>query len=315
MGSNVTWTQFAAAICMLLALVLIISPTVVFRPILPGHVVSREASSTTPRCPYPLVYNKPHKTASTYIQSLITNWTAQTNRNNYICAGQTLESAIYFPECIPHKPDECGVVNCHLLLSRQTQSILNVRMPGHRIITSTRYPPHRILSNFMQINRFRGESSDKMYDDVRRYLTRSFNPWTLYNFHTGEKRLGSCPIKVLDKTDIYQMVMKYDLVIDANLVEESNIILKHHGLFTFPDKASKVNFRGASSLQVPEDIKQLLHNVSCVERELHKALQMRMASLLEKITGKNCVKHGRTHTMTSCIADREKEILGDTWMF
>lgn len=312
---NSSLTSIATAFCLVLTIVLLISPATVFRPFVNQPLLTRSSAVQAPQCPYPLVYNKPHKTASTFIQSLITNWTMETNRGNYVCAGQSLETAFYLPECIPRESDGCGVLNCHVILSPEVHSILNTRMPGHRILTSTRYPPHRIVSNFLQINFVQPDAVNETYDALRLYLSKKFNPWKLYNYHTGEGRVGSCPLQASDKHAIYNMVMKYDIVIDANLVEESNDILKHNGLFTFPEASSKLNFRGASGMSLPDDIKDLLRDVSCVEKELHKALQMRMASLYEQATGKSCVKHGRPDKMSSCLADKERVVLGENFLF
>lgn len=315
MQGNNSFTPIATAFCLVLTAILLISPATVLKPFLSRSASSKTLSERKSTCAYPLVYNKPHKTASTFIQGLITNWTKETNRNNYVCSGQTLETAIYLPECLPRETDECGVLNCHMILSPEVHKMLDKRWPGHRILTSTRYPPHRIVSNFLQINLIRPGSVNETHDALRLYLSRRFNPWKLYNFHSGENRVGTCPLKSSDLVAIYNMVMKYDIVIDANLIEESNIILKHNGLFQFPEASSKVNFRGASGMTLPEDIKLLLRDVSCVELELHKALHMRMASLYEQATGKPCVKHGRPAKMSSCLADRERVILGDNYLF
>lgn len=314
MYANGSLTGIATAFCLILAVSLLISPTTVLRPFLSQPLSKQTLTESSLKCPYPLVYNKPHKTASTYIQGLITNWSKETGRGNYVCAGQSLESAIYLPECIPHKSDGCGVVNCHLILSPETTGILDARMPDHRKITSTRYPPHRIISNFLQINQIRHDSVNETHNALRTYLSKKFNPWKLYNFHTGEDRVGSCPLKMSDRVMIYNMVTKFDFVVDANLVEESNTILRHNGLFTFPEVSNKVNFRGASGMKLPEDIQQLLRDVACVEFELHKALQMRMASLYEQATGKSCVKHGRPDKMSSCLADKEQIVLKENWL-
>lgn len=267
------------------------------------------------RCEFAVVYNKPPKTASTFIQGVITNWTEETRRPNHICANQSLESALYLHECLPRAANPCGVVNCHLVLTPSINAILTRRLPNYRLLTSTRYPPHRIVSNFLQVNLFQAHESAIMHTELTNYLRDKFNPWKLYNYHTGEHRTGCCPLRMEEKTLIVDAVTKYDLVIDANLPHISNAILKHHGLFQLPVQADRVNNRGASTFTLPTQAVHALQNVSCVEQELHKALQMRMASLYEQATGFSCIQHGRPNDLASCVGTEEKEALRENWLF
>lgn len=113
---------------------------------------------------------------------------------------------------------------------------------------------------------------------------------------------------------IYDMTSQYFVVIDVNLLEESNAILRANGLFQL-NAAGRSNVRGSHLVEITPEIRSLLYNVSCYERVLHKALQMRMASLYERATGKPCIHRGRLAEFTSCLKAVEKRNLGDSWVF
>lgn len=272
--------------------------------------VARPGVTTTQNCPFPIVYNKPPKTASSYIQTVIANWTAKTNRGNYMCSTNPIVTSAILHECLPSAGDACGVFNCHIFMSPAARSLLSKRLPNYRTLTSTRYPPHRIVSYFLQINGFKVTNSPDFYKALRWYLS-SYNPWRLYNYHTAEERSGSCPVSIEEMRLIFNLATSFDIVIDANLREESNAILKHFDLFQLPPvaDADRNKERGAYRLALPDEMKDLLRNVSCVEIELHKALQVRMASLYQQATGETCVQHLPRHTLSSCIEEKEKEIL------
>lgn len=269
------------------------------------------------QCPFPIVYNKPPKTAGTYVQTLITNWAAQTGRGNFLCGGRrAVETSVYLQECVPRDDDGCGVVNCHLHLTPESKDILRRRLPNYRALTTTRYPAHRIVSLFLQLNLFKSnEIKDhvEMEKLLQYFLQYKFNPWTLYNFHTGQYRKGSCPLRRVDTIDIFRLAGQYDLVVDANLPKVSNDILRDHGLFQFPNIADEKNVRGAAHLSLSDETKQMIRNVSCVEDALHKALHLRMASLYEKATGKPCIEHGRIEELSSCLLEMEQRSLNSSW--
>lgn len=112
------------------------------------------------------------------------------------------------------------------------------------------------------------------------------------------------------------MATKYDVVIDANLVNASNTILNHYGLFKLPRPEMEVtaNVRGTLGLNFSKEVKDMIKSVSCVEDELHRAFHMRMASLYERITGKKCIRHGDINELGSCMQQHEAEFLNKSWV-
>lgn len=274
--------------------------------------VNRSTLSTTQACDFPIVYNKPPKTASSYIQTVISNWTRDTNRGNYMCSTNPIVTSAVLHECLPQEGDACGVFNCHIFMSQAARGLLEQRLPNYRLLTSTRYPPHRIVSYFLQINSLKVDSSPDFHKALRWYLL-NYNPWRLYNYHTAEERMGSCPVTNEEMRLIFNLATSFDIVIDANLRDESNAILRNFNMFQLPPvaDANRNKERGAYRLALPNDIKGLLKNISCVEVELHKALQVRMASLYQQATGTSCVQHSPRHTLSSCIEEKEKEVLKD----
>lgn len=282
--------------------------------------LTRGLSLAHRRCPFPLVYNKPPKTASSFIRTVITNWTIDTGRADYRCSTGPLVTSVVLQECVPMSAvtNPCAVVNCHIFLSPHARSLLHARLPGLKYLTSTRYPAHRIVSYYLQVNELNvNAGGNELHDGLRVYL-RWYNPWRLYNFHTGGARVGKCPLSEPEIRHVFDLAMRFDLVIDANLRNESNVILKAAGLFQLPevaDSKDRNKERGAWRMPLPDDIKELLHARSCVEVELHKALQLRMASLYERATGVSCIRHGSRTQFSSCIEDREREVLKDHWAF
>lgn len=264
--------------------------------------------SSDKSCEFALVYNKPPKTASSYIQEVIADWAKATGRGNYMCSSRPTESNVVLQECIPPTGDSCGVLNCHIFLDSNALNLLQKRLPDHKLLTSTRYPPHRIVSFYLQMSQLKADD-DNIWDGLREYL-RQYDPWRLYNYHTGEARTGSCPLSRADSVLIFTKAARYDIVVDANLRQVSNAILRRHGLFTLPAVTGERNKdRGAYKLNLPSDVKDLLRNVVCVETELHRAFQMRMASLYEDATGKPCKKVPK-----NCIEDLEYEALNQSWV-
>lgn len=274
----------------------------------------RKEESFKTKCAFPLVYHKPPKTASSFIQSVITEWTEETGRGNYICAQRPAESNILLHECVSSSGDACGVLNCHIFLDSHARALLTERLPNHRLLTSTRYPPHRIVSFFLHLNNYRASNlqneTGNVMNELRQYLSE-YNPWKLYNYHTGEARSGACPLTQGEKVTIFSMAARYHIVIDANLRHVSNAILKQQSLFTLPHVEGERNKdRGAYKLSLPGDIQNTIQHVSCVERVLHRSLQLRMASLYETATGTPCVfQDGST-----CIEHLEKEALQSNWI-
>lgn len=270
-------------------------------------------------CEFPIVYNKPPKTAGTYIQTLITDWTRKSGRANYLCGGKrAIETSVYLHECVSREDDGCGVFNAHLVLTPQATTILSQRLPNYRLLTSTRYPAHRIVSFYLQLNLYKTENMsdhDQVEKGLQEYLRHQYNPWAQYNFHTGGyRKKTSCPLRLPERIDIFNVASQYDLVVDANVPEISNIILRDHGLFQFPEDGDPVNVRGAGDMNLSAETLDLIRNVSCVEEELHRAFHMRMASLYEKATGKTCVESGRVEDLKTCLEEEERKNLKHTWL-
>ena len=161
-------------------------------------------------------------------------------------------------------------------------------------MTSTRSGRERRLSHFLQVNRIRHDAA--ALDDLKSYLKRA-NPWHDYNYMNGELRNSPCPVSWTDSQSITEMASKYDIVIDADLPDVSNVILKHFGLFQLTD--SSVNVRGASNLVLDDETEELVKKASCVDEEMHKLLRVRMGSLYEMITGIPC--NNRSKDATPCF--------------
>lgn len=275
---------------------------------------------TFAKCDFPIVYNKPPKTASSFLQNVITNWSRQVGRNDYRCSRTPLIASAVLPECISQSGDSCGILNSHIFMSPLTRRLLNQRLPKFRTLTSIRYPPHRIISMFLFTRKLRQnqlqQNDFKVVSLLEIYL-RSFNPWRLYNYHTGDVRSGSCPLNEGEIQDIYSFSSTVDIVIDVNVREESNVILKHFNLFQIPfveDVSKRPKERGTARVRMSSRHLELLRNVSCVEMELHRALQIRMASLYEMATRKTCITHGVLKNVDSCIARRERQTLKNSWV-
>lgn len=281
----------------------------------------KQLLSTQTKCDFPIVYNKPPKTASSFLQKVISNWSQQVGRNDYRCSRTPLVTSAVLPECIPQSGDNCGVFNSHVFMTAPTRRLLDQRLPNYRTLTSIRYPPHRIISTFLFTHKLRKDhlrhDNVEVLSLLENYL-RSFNPWLLYNYHTGDARTGSCPLSEEQIKDIYSFSSTIDIVIDVNIREESNIILNHFNLFQIPsvnDLSKRPKERGTAQVRLPTTHLELLRNVSCVEMEIHRALQTRMASLYEMATGKVCVVHGVLDILDSCIAQRERGgILNNSWV-
>lgn len=270
------------------------------------------AASSKATCDYALVYNKPPKSGSSFIQTVITNWSEEQGRNNYKCSQRPVQTNLLLEECIPETPDYCGILNCHVFLNSHTKKLLEYRLPGHRLLTSTRYPAHRIVSFFLHLNHLKySDFDDGNFTTLLHYLSE-YNPWRLYNYHTGQDRMGKCPLDYGEKIVIASLAQQYHIVIDVNLRNASNDILKHHGLFQLPklnEGEQRNKDRGAYKLKLPPNVRDAVYQVSCVERTLHAALQVRMASLYERATGEQCI-----YGNTNCIQDMEKEALKSNWM-
>lgn len=266
------------------------------------------------KCEFPIVYLKPPKTASSFIQTVVLNWSQTVGRPSYICADTPLLTSVILPDCLPQVAEPCAVFSSHIFFNKRARGLLEERMPGYKTVVSTRFPPHRIVSMYMFVNNLR-ESDPDLFKGLDYYLT-GFNPWRHFNYLTGETRTGECPLTYEDRRDIANVASLYDVVIDVNALEESNAILKHFNMFTLPavsESSDREKHRGAAKLTVPEAMLQKLRSKVCVEEELHRAFQIRMASLYEKITGVSCFVDGHWKKLDNCIMKKERQTLQGSW--
>lgn len=265
-------------------------------------------------CAYPFIYNKPHKTGSSYISTTVRQWAAAVGRPQFRCSGFDHLTAIRLQECLPKEADGCGVLNCHIHIVPELRGMLAEKLPRFRLVTSTRYAPHRILSFYMQ-RRHYSTPNESMIPDVKHFLRYEFNPYSIVAYHTEvPMQLRTCPLAVGDEENIMSAVSKYHVVVDLTLKQESNAILEKAGLFTF-ESSIQPKSRGSAAFPMDAELYDLLYNVSCYERAMHNALLLRMASLYEAATDSSCIKHGRLHLTSSCLHQRQRQILNDTWLF
>lgn len=275
-------------------------------------VISRNEEEK--QCEFPILYNKPPKTASSFIQTVIVNWSQQVGRPYYLCAETPLLTSVILPDCIPEVGNSCAVFSSHIFFNNRARKFFDERMPGFKLVTSTRYPPHRIISMYMFINNLR-EDDPKVYDGLDYYLD-NFNPWRQFNYLTGETRTGECPLTYEDRRDIANVASFFDIVIDVNALEESNAILKHFNIFTLPtvnDSSQKEKHLGAAKLKLSEKHLTKLRSKVCVEEDLHRAFQVRMASLYQKISGVSCHHDAHWQKIENCIMEKERQTLRGSW--
>lgn len=246
-------------------------------------------SPTSSKCSYPIVYNKPHKTASTRIQTDILRWASRAKRPAYRCSPFINQATIEMRECVPEDLSGCAVLATHIILSPVMRQIIENKIGSFRLVTSTRDPSARVLSSYLQQQRIKG-SSDIDVEDLQKFL-RTHNPWKLYNYHTGSNRRGICPLSADEKALLPDLVNQADIVVDADLRNVSNAILESNALFKI--SAQKANVRSSKDVVLDEKTKWLLKNITCVEVEIHRLYRLRMASLYEKATGKECLSDKR----------------------
>lgn len=279
-----------------------------------GYPTVNETPAASVQCAYPFIYNKPHKTGSSYISTSIRLWAAAVGRDQYRCSGFDHLTAIRLRECLPEREDRCGILNCHIHLMPELRPLIAAKLPGFRVVTSTRYAPHRILSFYMQQRKFI-TPNESMLPDVKHFLLHEFNPYALVSYHIeAPLQLKTCPLALGDEKNIMAAVAKYDVVVDVTLKQESNSILEKAGLFTFQNSIKR-NSRGSSLFPLDNELRDILYNVSCYDRAVHNALLLRMASLYEAATNTSCLRHGRLRRTSSCLHDRLRLVLNDTWIF
>ena len=247
-------------------------------------------STKVKTCEYPIVYNKPPKTASSKIGHDIKSWSQEQHRSYYKCSPFINRASFEMRECIPTDKTGCAVISTHVILSDMMKEILTKKIGKFLLITSTRDPRKRMMSMYMQDRRLEWPIKQDILPDLKRFI-RNRNPWELYNYHTGKHRVGSCPISQADRAIVRDMVNQADIVIDADLTKESNTILKYHNVFQLSDK--EINVRGSKEIQLDKEGKELLKNVTCVDEEMHRLYRLRMASVYGKSTNTKCIKGGR----------------------
>lgn len=127
---------------------------------------------------------------------------------------------------------------------------------------------------------------------------------------------GECPLSEPEFRRVWSAVSKFDIVIDVNAIRASNAILKYHGLFTLPNVTKledRDKERGAARVNLSDDIKTKLKTKNCVEYELHRAFQIKMARLYEEATGETCLFNERPDKLDTCIQREETETLKNSW--
>lgn len=257
------------------------------------HTFPSRLALFPPTCTHSVVYNKPHKTAGTKIQADIVEWASRNHWQAVTCS--PFHPNLQLQECVPTNRQGCVIVANHMVLNPSLERMFERKL-GKDVLwmTSTRSGRERRLSHFLQVNRIRHDAA--ALDDLKSYLKRA-NPWHDYNYMNGELRNSPCPVSWTDSQSITEMASKYDIVIDADLPDVSNVILKHFGLFQLTD--SSVNVRGASNLVLDDETEELVKKASCVDEEMHKLLRVRMGSLYEMITGIPC--NNRSKDATPCF--------------
>lgn len=277
------------------------------------QVLESRTLLTKKACDFPIVYNKAPKTASSFLKAVITNWSRQVGRPVYRCPSTNIRSGILLPDCVPEDGGDpsCGVLATHVVLNGNARALLAKRMPNYKVIASTRYPPHRIISLYMFNRKIHDDDPD--LEKGLKYYLDTYNPWHQYNYLTGEARYGECPLDLYQLRDITSLVSTFDIIVDVNLRDESNTVLNHFNLFEIPeqpDLSDRLKEFGAVRANISSENLDLLKQKSCVEFELHRAMLYRMASLYEKATGKKCI---HDDSMNSCISEKESEFLKSTW--
>lgn len=261
-----------------------------------------------------VLYNKAPKTASSFIEATIVDWARATGRPLYQCYLTPMMAMVHIRSCLPEAGDPCGVFPSHVYLNAYTMQLFEKRLPGHLLVTSTRYPPHRMVSMFLFIRKLR-DNDPAIEKGLATYI-ENYNPWRLYNYHTGEYMTGSCPLSEPERRRVWSVVSKFDVVIDLNSIRASNVILRHKGLFTLPnvtDLGQRQKERGTVRVNVSDHVKSLLAKKVCVEVELHRAMQLKMARLYEEATGRTCLFDENIPTLDTCILREESQTLKGFW--
>lgn len=252
-------------------------------------------------CPRPILYNKPHKTGSTSIKADLLAWAASQHRPAYVCSPHINVSQIRIRECVPpevHRSRCRGpVIAAHIRLDDSLLNILTSYIADKPLlVTSTRSPETRITSQFLQYQHTKlqlGKPLPPKLEAALQSFLRNWNPWQLYNYHTGSSILSPCPLSYGDRRRLEIFVNRYDVVIDVDRKNVSNVVLKSFDLFQLSGRVE--NVRGTGSAIFTSLTDQLLANVSCVETEMHRLFSLRLASLYQRASGERCLEFDKVH--------------------
>lgn len=307
-----------------------------------GHPHAQQAM----RCNFSIVYNRPPRTASAFFEDELLKWGTTHNRTVYDCGHDRLLTTLRLPEClaitsaqwknltsksISHKQEDngtgsrayrddgCGLLSGRMVLSGRALATVRKTLPSSMMLTSTRFPPVRILSHFLEEFGLNESNlrQDDVQDELATYLRDSFSPWEMFNFHFGTHVGGSCPQSRTEGLKILGAVTRYGAVVDIGLPKESSAILEALGLFTLDNielgDQHRKNVRRETLLLLRDDVAGLLRDKACVEMKLHRALQLRMASVYETLTGTQCFDSGKLEETSSCLRKAEEVVYGRTW--
>lgn len=298
----------------------------------PSSSATRLATIRRPfptHCNLTLMYNRPPKTGSTFIREYAKKWSNANRRKVLWCGHHSIEVALRVRDCIPVNTTLCVSLIDHMHVTDDVRLLLEQRLPNVIYVTSIRYPPLRILSHFLETYKLTASkafASPQGKDRFKQFLLHEYDPWSFINYHFGPsnqgiqtlKSRGQCPNTTEDHYILNNLASRYDVVLDVSQVEESNALLALNGLFTLPDvskgEGEAKNERGSRLASLHPSILTLLREKSCVEMELHRALQRRMATLLDntsvQIAGSRCYRVVRATRESNCIEDKEAELLG-----
>lgn len=240
-----------------------------------------------------LVYNKPPKTGGTKLQFDMLQWGKQ-NEGTPVIFCSTYAINFNIRDCLNAvKRSPTYVFANHIIMDDSSIKALQDLMGSFSTVTSTRRAGERMLSEYLQVNAVKLSSQNSSLDDEEENMKTWFSnrsAWYMFNFHTGEKRQGACPITPSDVHDIWSLAKKYDFVLDLERREHSVKVLEHlFGENIFSSRVINVRNEGSYS-NVSNTVKMMMKKSSCVEEELDRALQYRLSSFLTHQKLVDCVR-------------------------
>lgn len=257
-----------------------------------------------------IVYNKPHKTGCTYIQTQLKTWAKRHKIPFRKCTWNYAENVARFRECVPDGSPQ--VLAFHFYWSQEVKSILTEKFNSVFLLTSTRHPRMRIPSLFLQIKKWGAEyvsKHKKIFDKEFKRFISDMNWIDLFYYHTGEHINKTFPLSNDSKQKIHEISGKYHAVIDLDLKNESEYILKKMNLFSvFTGKME--NVRGSNQLNLSKTSIQLIDRTFCAELELHKALLFRMSMLYDVQNDNQCNRSNYLYSydLNSCLFEKSEAI-------